>query len=196
MMSTRSQEHMLMILEVLAQKPPSRCSRKWSWRSFPSSAAPPPTPDASFRRRRFRSRPNVLAALTIQAVQRPGPDRAGDRVVARRSGSRFARLAWLGYLMSWPRSPPARWIWEQYDHMVMADPRCKTQQRRRRGRRARHRWASPSTYDVTPRYCASRSAPRRGAGGRRMLAQSHHHRHRSSRRRRSYMRFGDASGQR
>ena len=62
-------------------------------------------------------------------------------------------MASLKKILASPDMCSRRWVWEQYDHTVMADTVQMPGRRRRRGPRAQHAKALAITTDVTPRYC-------------------------------------------
>ncbi len=184
MMLSESQERMLMVLQAgLGEGRPSACSANGSWIS--RSSAIPPTRGTSWCAIAASSRP------TFRSRRSPMPRRSMSGLIPSGSRSRSSRrktcrppnslLGALEYLMGSPHLCSRRWIWEQYDHMVMADtvqrPGGDAAVVRVHGTQK----GIAISCDVTPRYCAADPYRGRQAGGGGMLAQPHGRRRRSAR---------------
>ena len=112
-------------------------------------------------------------------MRRPmnAPSSAGDRKPlhpARRMCPRqTAYPIRFSSLMSSPHLASRRWIWEQYDHMVMGDTIVAPWRRCRRGPRSRNRQSARDELRRHPALLLCRSFRRRKAGRCGSLAQSH-----------------------
>jgi phosphoribosylformylglycinamidine synthase II len=157
MMLSESQERMLMILKPGSEKVAERVFRKWEL-DFSIIGYTTDTGRLVVRHRGAVEADIPLAALAHAApvYERPWTKTEPQPVVAPETVPAPDRqLAALGYLMSSPALASRRWIWEQYDHMVMADT-----VQRPGGDAAVVRVHGTDkglaiSCDVTPRYCAA-----------------------------------------
>ena len=172
LMLSESQERMLMTLAPGRRGPrPARCSRNGSSISPPSAASPTRAASccapAGARSRTCRSRRLPPGSNTTA----PGPRRRRRRpLLALPSRPHAAALL---ELLGGPDLGCRRWIWEQYDHMVMADT-----VQRPGGDAAVIRIHGTGRglalcADCTPRYCEADPRERRAAGGGRSVAEPH-----------------------
>src|SRR5262249_37080960 len=123
MMLSESQERMLMILKPGSERIAERVFRKWEL-DF-SIIGYTTNPGRLLRRYRGRVEAHIPPAPPAHAApvyERPWPKTEPQPVVAAETvpapNSQLAALVWL---MGSPALASRRWIWEQYDHMVMAD---------------------------------------------------------------------------
>ena len=157
MMLSESQERMLMILKPGSEKTAERVFRKWEL-DFSITGYTTDTGRLVVRHRGAVEADIPLAALAHAApvYERPWTKTEPQPVVAPETVPAPDRqLAALGYLISSPALVSRRWIWEQYDHMVMADT-----VQRPGGDAAVVRVHGTDkglaiSCDVTPRYCAA-----------------------------------------
>ena len=183
MMLSESQERMLMVLKPGAEGIAERVFRKWEL-DFAVVGRTTDTGKLVVRHGGAIQADIPLSALAHAApvYERPWTPKPKLAVVAPEDvPAPNSLLGALETMMGSPHLSSRRWIWEQYDHMVMAD----TVQRpggdagvvRVHGTEK----ALAISCDVTPRYCAA--DPYRGAqaGGGRMLAQSDGDRRRPAR---------------
>ena len=75
-------------------------------------------------------------------------------------------------ILASPDMASRRWVWEQYDHTVMADTVQRARRRRRRGAGAWHQQGAGHHHRCDAALLPRRSVRRRQAGGGRSLAQS------------------------
>jgi phosphoribosylformylglycinamidine synthase len=157
MMLSESQERMLMILKPGSEKVAESIFRKWEL-DFSVIGYTTDTGHLVVRHRGMVEADIPLAALAHAApvyerpiVRREPPAAVAPHEVPAANSS----LAALEYLMGSPDLCSRRWIWEQYDHMVMAD----TVQRPGGDAAVVRVHGSDKglaiSCDVTPRYCAA-----------------------------------------
>ncbi len=157
--------------------------------SISRSSAASPTPAASCCAWAARSSPTCRWARSSprrRSMTGPGsPPPPGPRSPRRTCPSAIRSLR-CSILVGCPDLASKRWIWEQYDHLVMG----QTVQRpggdaavvRIPGRRK----ALALSTDCTPRYCHADARARRRAGGGRELAQPHRRRRHAARHHRQH----------
>ena len=129
--------------------------------------------------RRGRRRHAARAAGHRGAALRPALDRDAARAPELRRDGRAGAddsLDALMTLIGCPDLASKRWIWEQYDHLVMGDTVQRPGGDAAVVRVPAQRKALALTTDCTPRYVPGRSRARRQAGGGRELAQPHRRR--------------------
>ena len=163
MMLSESQERMLMVLNATGEKTAERVFGKWGL-DFAVIAYTTDTGRLVVRHRGAVEADIPLAALAHQAplYERPWTVKEPLPVIDPRDvPAPNSNLAALQTLMGSPALASRRWIWEQYDHMVMADtvqrPGGDAAVVRVHGTRK----SLAISCDVTPRYCAA--GPREGA---------------------------------
>jgi phosphoribosylformylglycinamidine synthase II len=157
MMLSESQERMLTILKPGSEKVAERIFRKWEL-DFSVIGYTTDTGNLVVRHRGMVEADIPLAALAHAApvYERPVVKREPPAAVAPQDvAAANSVLDALEYLMGSPDFCSRRWIWEQYDHMVMADT-----VQRPGGDAAVVRVHGTSkglaiSCDVTPRYCAA-----------------------------------------
>ncbi len=163
MMLSESQERMLMVIKPEAERTAERVFKKWGL-DFAVIGYTTDTGRLVVRHRGAVEADIPLAALAHEApvyerpwTARPAPAPVDPREVPAPNSIFQALQALIGS----PALCSRRWIWEQYDHMVMADtvqrPGGDAAVVRVHGTRK----ALAISCDVTPRYCAA--DPREGA---------------------------------
>ena len=183
MMLSESQERMLMVLNPTGEKIAERVFRKWGL-DFAVIGYTTDTGRLVVRHRGAVEADIPLAALAHQApvYERPWTAKAPLPAIDPHDvPAPNSILAALQTLMGSPALSSRRWIWEQYDHMVMADT---VQRPGGDAAVVRVHGTGKSlaiSCDVTPRYCAADPREGRQAGRRRVLAQSDRRRRRPSR---------------
>jgi phosphoribosylformylglycinamidine synthase len=163
MMLSESQERMLMVLKPGAEPIAERVFRKWEL-DFAVIGRTTDTGKLVVRHGGAVQADIPLSALAHAApvYERPWTPRAKPAAVAAEDvPAPNSLLGALESLMGSPHLSSRRWIWEQYDHMVMADT-----VQRPGGDAAVVRVHGTEkglaiSCDVTPRYCAA--DPREGA---------------------------------
>ncbi len=183
MMLSESQERMLMVLKPGREAEAERIFTKWEL----DFAIIGKTTDTS--RLIIRHKGEIVADMPVDALSEEAP--VYERPFTRKAKPlaldttivNFERPP-LQSLMKMLRSPDLcsrRWIWEQYDHSVMADtvqaPGGDAAVVRVHGKQK----AIAITTDVTPRYCKADRVRRCEAGRCRSVAESHCRRRRSAR---------------
>ena len=154
MMLSESQERMLMVLKPGREAEAERIFRKWEL----DFAIIGRTTDTG--RLIIRHKGAIVADMPVDALseeapvyERPFTRKAKPLALAASSIGPAPPLASLVKLMESPDLCSRRWIWEQYDHSVMADtvqpPGGDAAVVRVHGKRK----AIAITTDVTPRYC-------------------------------------------
>jgi len=157
MMLSESQERMLMVLKPGAEPLAERVFRKWGL-DFAVIGYTTDTGRLVVRHRGALEADISLAALAHEApvYERPGTKPAGPALIAPQEvPAPSSILDTLESMMGSPHLSSRRWIWEQYDHMVMADT-----MQRPGGDAAVVRVHGTNkglaiSCDVTPRYCAA-----------------------------------------
>jgi phosphoribosylformylglycinamidine synthase subunit PurL len=157
MMLSESQERMLMILKPGSEKIAERVFRKWEL-DFSIIGYTTDTGNLVVKHRGAVEADIPLAALAHAApvYERPLAKKEAQPVVAPDDvPGPNSLLSALECLMGSPHLSSRRWIWEQYDHMVMADT-----VQRPGGDAAVVRVHGTNkglaiSCDVTPRYCAA-----------------------------------------
>ena len=157
MMLSESQERMLMVLKPGAEPLAERVFRKWGL-DFAVIGYTTDTGRLVVRHRGALEADIALAALAHEApvYERPGTKPAGPALIAPQEvPAPSSILDTLESMMGSPHLSSRRWIWEQYDHMVMADT-----MQRPGGDAAVVRVHGTNkglaiSCDVTPRYCAA-----------------------------------------
>ena len=157
MMLSESQERMLMVLKPGAEPLAERVFRKWGL-DFAVIGYTTDTGRLVVRHRGALEADIPLAALAQEApvYERPGTKPAGPALIALQEvPAPSSILDTLESMMGSPHLSSRRWIWEQYDHMVMADT-----MQRPGGDAAVVRVHGTNkglaiSCDVTPRYCAA-----------------------------------------
>ncbi len=157
MMLSESQERMLMVLRPEAEALAERIFRKWEldfaiigrttdtgrltiWHKGVIQADLPTgmlSDDAPIYERPVAPRPKPAA---VSASDVPAPDKLSHALLS---------------LMGSPHLASRRWIWEQYDHMVMGDTMVRPGSDAAVVRVHGTKKALALTCDVTPRYCAA-----------------------------------------
>ncbi len=157
MMLSESQERMLMVLKPGAEPLAERVFRKWGL-DFAVIGYTTDTGRLVVRHRGALEADIPLAALAHEApvYERPGTKPGGPALIAPQEvPAPSSILDTLESMMGSPHLSSRRWIWEQYDHMVMADT-----MQRPGGDAAVVRVHGTNkglaiSCDVTPRYCAA-----------------------------------------
>ena len=157
MMLSESQERMLMVLKPGAEPLAERVFRKWGL-DFAVIGYTTDTGRLVVRHRGALEADIPLAALAHEApvYERPGTKPVGPALIAPQEvPAPSSILDTLESMMGSPHLSSRRWIWEQYDHMVMADT-----MQRPGGDAAVVRVHGTNkglaiSCDVTPRYCAA-----------------------------------------
>ena len=157
MMLSESQERMLMVLKPGSEKIAERVFKKWEL-DFSVIGYTTDTGHLVVRHRGVVEADIPLAALAHAApvYERPIERKAPQPVIAPEDVSApNSILGALECLLGSPHLCSRRWIWEQYDHMVMADT-----VQRPGGDAAVVRVHGTNkglaiSCDVTPRYCAA-----------------------------------------
>jgi phosphoribosylformylglycinamidine synthase II len=157
MMLSESQERMLMVLKPGAEPIAERVFRKWEL-DFAVIGRTTDSGKLVVRHRGAVQADIPLSALAHAApvYERPWTPRAKPALVAAEDvPAPNSLLGALESLMGSPHLSSRRWIWEQYDHMVMADT-----VQRPGGDAAVVRVHGTEkglaiSCDVTPRYCAA-----------------------------------------
>src|SRR6186997_553338 len=157
MMLSESQERMLMVLKPGAEPLAERVFRKWGL-DFAVIGYTTDTGRLVVRHRGALEADIPLAALAHEApvYERPGTKPVGLALIAPQEvPAPSSILDTLESMMGSPHLSSRRWIWEQYDHMVMADT-----MQRPGGDAAVVRVHGTNkglaiSCDVTPRYCAA-----------------------------------------
>src|SRR6185312_11702235 len=157
MMLSESQERMLMVLKPGSEKIAERVFRKWEL-DFSIIGYTTDTGRLVVRHRGMVEADIPLAALGQAAplYERPFTKKESPAVIEPQDvAAPNSLLAALECLMGSPHLASRRWIWEQYDHMVMTDT-----VQRPGGDAAVVRVHGTSkglaiSCDVTPRYCAA-----------------------------------------
>jgi phosphoribosylformylglycinamidine synthase len=157
MMLSESQERMLMVLKPGAEPLAERVFRKWGL-DFAVIGYTTDTGRLVVRHRGALEADIPLAALAHEApvYERPGTKPVGPALIAPQEvPAPSSILDTLESIMGSPHLSSRRWIWEQYDHMVMADT-----MQRPGGDAAVVRVHGTNkglaiSCDVTPRYCAA-----------------------------------------
>ena len=174
MMLSESQERMLMVLKPEKEKEAEDIFRKWG---LDFAIVGETTPDKRFV---VRHNGDEMANLPIKELGDEAPvyDRphtASPRLPVIDPMSIEAPMAHaeaLGKLLASPDLASKRWVWEQYDHIILGN----TVQRPGGDAAVIRVKEGPKglalTTDVTPRYCEADPVRGRQAGGRRDLAQS------------------------
>jgi phosphoribosylformylglycinamidine synthase II len=157
MMLSESQERMLMILKPESEKIAERIFKKWEL-DFSVIGYTTDTGHLVVRHRGVVEADIPLAALAHAApvYERPIERKEPPQVIAPEDvpapNSILGALEWL---IGSPHLSSRRWIWEQYDHMVMADtvqrPGGDAAVVRVHGTKK----GLAISCDVTPRYCAA-----------------------------------------
>ena len=140
MMLSESQERMLMILKPGSEKIAERVFRKWEL-DFSVIGYTTDTGRLVVRHRGMVEADIPLAALAHAApvYERPWTKTEPQATVAPEAvPAPNSQLGALECLMGSPALASRRWIWEQYDHMVMADTVQRPGGDAARGARARH----------------------------------------------------------
>jgi phosphoribosylformylglycinamidine synthase II len=157
MMLSESQERMLMVLKPGSEKIAERVFRKWEL-DFSIIGYTTDTGHLVVRHRGIVEADIPLAALAHAApvYERPFTRKEKLATVAPQDvPATTSMLATLECLMGSPHCASRRWIWEQYDHMVMTDtvqrPGGDAAVVRVHGTQK----ALAISCDVTPRYCAA-----------------------------------------
>ncbi|HYJ58446.1 MAG TPA: phosphoribosylformylglycinamidine synthase subunit PurL [Methyloceanibacter sp.] len=157
MMLSESQERMLMVLQPGSEKAAERVFRKWEL-DFSIIGYTTDTGHLVVRHRGIVEADIPLAALAHAApvYERPYIKREPQPIVAPEDvPAPNSLLGALEYLMGSPHLCSRSWIWEQYDHMVMADtvqrPGGDAAVVRVHGTQK----GIAISCDVTPRYCAA-----------------------------------------
>ena len=157
MMLSESQERMLMILKPGSEKIAERVFRKWEL-DFAIIGYTTDTGRLVVRHRGMVEADIPLAALAHAApvYERPWTKTEPQAYVAPETvPAPDSQLGALALLMGSPALASRRWIWEQYDHMVMADtvqrPGGDAAVVRVHGTKK----GLAISCDVTPRYCAA-----------------------------------------
>jgi phosphoribosylformylglycinamidine synthase len=123
MMLSESQERMLMVLKPGSEKTAERIFRKWEL-DFSVIGYTTDTGHLVVRHRGIVEADIPLAALAHAApvYERPFVKKELQRLIAAQEvPAPNSMLGALQCLMGSPHLSSRRWIWEQYDHMVMAD---------------------------------------------------------------------------
>jgi phosphoribosylformylglycinamidine synthase len=157
MMLSESQERMLMVLKPGSEKIAERVFRKWEL-DFSIIGYTTDTGRLVVRHRGMVEADIPLAALGQAAplYERPFTKKESPAVIEPQDvAAPNSMLGALECLMGSPHLASRRWIWEQYDHMVMTDT-----VQRPGGDAAVVRVHGTSkglavSCDVTPRYCAA-----------------------------------------
>ena len=157
MMLSESQERMLMVLKPGAEPLAERVFRKWGL-DFAVIGYTTDTGRLVVRHRGALEADIPLAALAHEApvYERPGTKPVRPALIAPQEvPAPSSILDTLESMMGSPHLSSRRWIWEQYDHMVMADT-----MQRPGGDAAVVRVHGTNkglaiSCDVTPRYCAA-----------------------------------------
>ena len=157
MMLSESQERMLMVLRPGSEAPAERIFRKWEL----DFAIIGRTTDSG--RLVIRHKGRVEADLPTSMLSDEAP--AYERPIARRPKPAAigagevpipnSLTATLLAMMGSPNLASKRWIWEQYDHMVMGDTLVRPGSDAAVVRVHGAHKALAFTCDVTPRYCAA-----------------------------------------
>ena len=157
MMLSESQERMLMVLKPGSEKIAERVFRKWEL-DFSIIGYTTDTGRLVVRHRGIVEADIPLAALAHAApvYERPYTKREAQQVIAPQVVPPPNSLTGaLECLMGSPHLSSRRWIWEQYDHMVMTDtvqrPGGDAAVVRVHGTQK----GLAISCDVTPRYCAA-----------------------------------------
>jgi phosphoribosylformylglycinamidine synthase len=157
MMLSESQERMLMVLKPGSEKAAERVFRKWEL-DFSVIGTTTDTGRLVVRHRGIVEADIPLAALAHAApvYERPWTKKAPQGVIAPEEvPAPNSMLGALECLMGSPHLSSRRWIWEQYDHMVMTDtvqrPGGDAAVVRVHGAKK----GLAISCDVTPRYCAA-----------------------------------------
>jgi phosphoribosylformylglycinamidine synthase len=157
MMLSESQERMLMVLKPGAESIAERVFRKWEL-DFAVVGRTTDTGKLVVRHRGAVQADIPLSALAHAApvYQRPWTPRPKPASIAAEDvPAPNSLLGALETMMGSPHLSSRRWIWEQYDHMVMADtvqrPGGDAAVVRVHGTKK----GLAISCDVTPRYCAS-----------------------------------------
>ncbi len=165
MMLSESQERMLMVLKPGAEPVAERVFKKWGLDfaviGYTTDTRPARgAPCAARSRPTFRSPRSAMTRRSMSGPSTRKKPPAAHRP-ARRAGAQLSILGALETMMGSPHLSSRRWIWEQYDHMVMADtvqrPGGDAAVVRVHGTQK----GLAISCDVTPRYCAA--DPREGA---------------------------------
>ncbi len=157
MMLSESQERMLMVLKPGSEKIAERVFRKWEL-DFSIIGYTTDTGRLVVRHRGMVEADIPLAALAHAApvYERPFTRKETPAIVAPEDvPAAISMLDALECLMGSPQLASRRWIWEQYDHMVMTDtvqrPGGDAAVVRVHGTQK----GLAISCDVTPRYCAA-----------------------------------------
>ncbi|MGA7457117.1 MAG: phosphoribosylformylglycinamidine synthase subunit PurL [Methyloceanibacter sp.] len=157
MMLSESQERMLMVLKPASEKIAERVFRKWEL-DFSIIGYTTDTGRLVVRHRGIVEADIPLAALAHAApvYERPYTKQESQQVIAPQAvPPPNSLLGALECLMGSPHLSSRRWIWEQYDHMVMTDtvqrPGGDAAVVRVHGTQK----GLAISCDVTPRYCAA-----------------------------------------
>jgi phosphoribosylformylglycinamidine synthase II len=163
MMLSESQERMLMVLKQGAEKLAERVFKKWGL-DFAVIGYTTDTGHLVVRHSGVVEADIPLAALAHAApvYERPWTERPAQAVIAPEDvKAPNSMLGALEAMMGSAALSSRRWIWQQYDHMVMADtvqrPGGDAAVVRVHGTKK----GLAISCDVTPRYCAA--DPREGA---------------------------------
>jgi phosphoribosylformylglycinamidine synthase len=163
MMLSESQERMLMVLKPGAEKLAERIFRKWEL-DFAVIGYTTDTGRLVVKHRGMVEADIPLSALAHDApvYERPWVEKPVQEIVEPQAVPPPASiLGALEMMIGSPQLSSRRWIWEQYDHMVMADtvqrPGGDAAVVRVHGTQK----GLAISCDVTPRYCAA--DPREGA---------------------------------
>ncbi|MBI1385654.1 MAG: phosphoribosylformylglycinamidine synthase subunit PurL [Rhizobiales bacterium] len=170
MMLSESQERMLMVLKPGAEPVAEAIFRKWGL-DFAVIGETTGTGRLVVEHKGFIEADIPVAALADSApvYERPWePTPPAPHVAACDVPCAPELLGTLAAMLAGPHLSSRRWVWEQYDHMVMADtvqrPGGDAAVVRVHGKRK----ALAMTCDVTPRYCEA--DPRQG--GRQAIAET------------------------
>jgi phosphoribosylformylglycinamidine synthase len=157
MMLSESQERMLMILKPGSEKVAERIFRKWEL-DFSVIGYTTDTGHLVVRHRGMVEADIPLAALAHAApvYERPVVKREPPAAIAPHEvPAANSILGALEYLIGSPDLCSRRWIWEQYDHMVMADTVQRPGGDAAVARVHGSNKGLAISCDVTPRYCAA-----------------------------------------
>jgi phosphoribosylformylglycinamidine synthase II len=157
MMLSESQERMLMILKPGSEKVAERVFDKWEL-DFSVIGYTTDTGHLVVKHRGVVEADIPLAALAHAApvYERPIERKEPQPVIAPEAvPAPNSMLGALECLMGSPHLSSRRWIWEQYDHMVMADTVQRPGGDAAVVRVHRTKKGLALSCDVTPRYCAA-----------------------------------------
>jgi phosphoribosylformylglycinamidine synthase len=157
MMLSESQERMLMVLKPDSEKAAERVFRKWEL-DFSVIGYTTDTGHLVVRHRGIVEADIPLAALAHAApvYERPFTKREPQPTVEPQDvPAPNSSLGALECLMGSPHLCSRRWIWEQYDHMVMADTLQRPGGDAAVVRVHGSNKGIAISCDVTPRYCAA-----------------------------------------